>query len=147
MSVNPYPNVPISTGNYPLQGHGTHASVKAVWVSENAAVSSVINLSHDTTAIEIAVISGTSSLVAAGAMRWVPSSIGFAAGTSVITAAGSANFDHIIPNNTVMKFAVPIDKMYASGYGSVVGANILNGLMRRVAYKSIGTASILLTEY
>src|SRR3990167_7363736 len=101
MSVNPYPPLPHSRGGDGLQEYATHASVLAVYGSENATVSSVITLTPDTTALEIAVISGTSSLVSAGAMRWVSSVIGFAAGTSVITAAGTANFNHIIPPNTV----------------------------------------------
>lgn len=146
MSVNPYPGLPHSRGNDPMQNYVTHASVKAIYASENASASSVITLTQDTTALEIAVIGGTSSLIAAGAMRWVPSAIGFAAGTSVITAAGSANFDHVIPNNQVLKFAVPIEKMYQAP-SSMAGMNIQNGLYRRVAIKSIGTASILLTEY
>lgn len=146
MPVNPYPRLPSDTMGTPMQEYATHASVKAVYASENASTSSVITLTPDTTALEIAVFAGTSSLIAAGAMRWVSSVIGFAAGTSVITAAGSANFDHVIPNNTVLKLAVPIEKMYQAP-SSMVGANIVNGLYRRVAYKSIGVASILVTEY
>ena len=146
MSVNPYPPLPHSRGGDGLQEYATHASVKARYASENAAVSSVINLTPDTTVLEIAVVAGTSSLISAGAMRWVPSVIGFAAGTSVITVVGTANFDHIIPNNTVRKFAVPIERMYQAP-SSLVGANITNGLYRRVAYKSIGVTSILVTEY
>jgi len=146
MSVNPYPNVPISRQNVDLQGYATHASVKAIYASENASTSSVITLTPDTTVLEIAVLAGSSSLISAGAMRWVTSVAGFNASTSVITAAGTANFDHIIPNNTVLKVAVPIEKMYQAP-SSMVGANIINGLYRRVAIKSIGTASIILTEY
>ena len=146
MSVNPYPTLPHSTNGDGLQEYATHASVKAIYASENASASSIITLTPDTTALEIAVISGTSSLVAGGAMRWVGSVVGSAAGTSVITAARSANFDHIIPRDTVIKFAVPIERMYQAP-SSLVGANISNGLYRRVAIKSIGVASVLLTEY
>jgi len=146
MSVNPYPNPPVSNQNIQLTDYATHASVKAIYSSENASASSIINLTPDTTALEIAVIGGVSSLIAGGAMRFVSSVVGFAAGTSVITAAGSANLDHFIPLNTVLKIAVPIEKMYQAP-SSMVGANIRNGLYRRVAYKSIGVASIIVTEY
>ena len=129
-----------------MQEYVTHASVKAIYASENASTSSVITLTPDTTVLEIAVLSGTSSLISAGAMRWVTSVAGSNASTSVITAAGSANFDHVIPINTVFKFAVPVEKIYQEP-SSMVGINIQNGLYRRVAIKSIGTASILVTEY
>ena len=146
MATNPYPSEPVSNRGSFLHDYATHASVKAIYASENATASSVITLTPDTTVLEIAVLAGTSSLISAGAMRWVTSVAGFNASTSVITAAGTANFDHIIPNNTVAKFAVPIEGMYQAP-SSLVGANIVNGLYRRVAIKSIGTASVIVTEY
>lgn len=143
MSVNPYPTPPMSRGQVPIWDAATHASVKAIYASENASASSVINLTPDTTFVEITAIG---ALPTAGAMRWVTSVAGFDASTSVITAAGSANFDHVIPNNTTVKIAVPIEKMYQAP-SSMVGANIQNGLYRRIAIKSIGVASVLMNEY
>lgn len=143
MSVNPYPNTPVSRGGTQLYDHGTHASIKAVYASENQTTSSVITLSPDTTAIEISAIGASPT---GAVMRWVTSVAGFDASTSVISAAGTANFDHVIPNNTMMKFAVPIEKMYQSP-SSMVGANIQNGLYRRIAIKSIGVGSVLLNEF
>ena len=143
MSVNPYPPLPHSRAGDGLQEYATHASVKAIYASENASTSSVITLTPDTTAIEIIAI-GAAPI--AGVMRWVASVTGFGAATSVISAAGTANFDHVIPNNTVVKIAVPIEKMYQAP-SSLEGANITNGLYGRVAIKSIGVASVLLTEY
>lgn len=143
MSVNPYPPIPKSKSGDQMQDYATHASVKAVYASEDASTSSVITLTPDTTVLEIAAI-GVSPT--GGAMRWVSSVVGFGAATSVITAAGTANFAHVIPNNTVRKFAVPIEGMYQNP-SSMVGANIQNGLYRRVAIKSFGVASVIVTEY
>lgn len=123
-----------------MQEWATHASVKAMYAAENAAVSSVITLTPDTTSLEIAAIGAAP---AGGAMRWVRVAETQA---SVITAAGTANFAHVIPANTVRRFAVPIEVMY-QGASSLVGANIQNGLFRRVALKSFGVASVIVTEY
>lgn len=143
MATNPYPKLPRDTGQESMQNYATHASVKAIYASENASTSSVITLTQDTTALEIVAIG---ALPSAGVMRWVSSVAAFGAATSVISAAGTANFDHVIPNNTITKLAVPIE-FQNTNPGSVQGANRLNGLYRRVAIKSIGVASIILTEY
>src|SRR3990167_7778167 len=141
--INPYPNLPYEKGGTAMQNYGTHASVKAVYASENSTTSSVITLTEDTTAIEIAAIGASPT---GAVMRWVTSVAGFNASTSVISAAGTANFDHVIANNTIAKFAVPIERQETNPQ-SVQGANRLNGLYRRVAIKSIGIGSVLLTEY
>lgn len=140
MATNPYPNEPISKQGSFLHDYVTHASIKAVYASENASTSSVITLTPDTTVLEIAAIGASPT---GGAMRWVRTADTQA---SIISAAGTANFAHVITNNTVRKFAVPIEVMYQAP-SSMVGANILNGLYRRVAIKSIGVASVIVTEY
>lgn len=122
-----------------MQDYATHASVKAMYNYENAGASSVITLTPDTTVLEIAAIGASPT---GGVMRWVRTTDTQA---SVISAVGG-NFAHVIPNNQVRKFAVPIEGMYQAP-SSMVGANIQNGLYRRVAIKSFGTASILVTEY
>jgi|SRR3990167_377696 len=142
--INPYPNLPYEKGGTAMQNYGTHASVKAVYASENASTSSVITLTQDTTAIEIAAVGASPT---GAVMRWVTSVAGSNASTSVISAAGTANFDHVIANNTVVKFAIPIERQDTNAFASVQGANRANGLYRRVAIKSIGVASVLLTEY
>lgn len=142
MSVNPYPNLPHDKGNVPMQEYAIHASIKAVYARDDASNSSVITLSNNTTAIEITAI-GASPVSAV--MRWVSIADGTTAATSVISAAGSANFDHVIPNNTTVKFAVPIEGI-APHYASQ-GANLENGLYRRVAIKSTGVGSVLLSEF
>lgn len=134
--------IPMGNNAMPA-GYQSPPAVKAIGTttSENATTSSVITLSANTTAIEI----GTSGTQAV--MRWVFVSDGSGPNTSVITTAGSANYDHTIPANSFRRFVVPIEVNNAQGYGSFVGANIENGLFRRLAYKTAGVASVLVTEY
>lgn len=136
MATNPYPNLPHDKGGVPMQNYATNASVKASYSYENGVASSVITLTPDTTSIEIAAIG------AGAVMRWVRS-----ADTqgSVVSAAGG-NFEHVITTAQVTKFAVPIETVYQAP-SSLVGANIQNGLYRRVAIKSIGIASVMLSEF
>lgn len=134
--------IPMGNNAMPA-GYQTPPAIKAIatTASENATVSSVITLSANTTAIEI----GTSG--AQAVMRWVFVGDGTGPATSVIATAGSANFDHTIPSNGFRRFVVPIEVNNPQGYGSMVGANIQNGLFRRLAYKTAGIASVLVTEY
>ena len=119
-----------------MQNYYTHASVKAVYSSENAVTSSVITLTPDTTAIEIG---------AAGnpvVMRWVRT----ADTQGSVTSGAASNAEHLVTTATVGKFAVPIETSYQAP-SSMVGANILNGLYRRVAIKSWGVGSVLFSEF
>lgn len=128
----------VDKGNNPLQGLPAPFSSLARYTSENATVSSVISVSHDTTAIEIAAVGGSA------AMRWVASGDTQA---SIVTVAGStSNYDHIIPTGTFRRFVLPIETA-GLGQGSVVGINRGAGLYQRVAIKSMGIASVLLSEY
>lgn len=137
MSVNPYPFLPRDKGGVEMQDYATNASVKAIYASENASASSVISVTPDTTALEIAAVGGPA------VVRFVRTSDTQA---SVVSAASGANFSHVIPTATVRKFAIPIETLYQAP-SSMVGANRLNGLYQRVAIKSIGVASVLLTEF
>ena len=121
-------------------------AIKAVarYVDENGTASSVISLSDNTTAIEI----GTGGTAAV--MRWVPVTETAAVSpfASVIAIAGTtANFDHEIPANAVRRFVVPQEVAANQGYSSMVGTNRAEGLYQRVAIKTQGIASVLLTEY
>ena len=133
---------PMGNNGIPFFGADSPAPFRSTarYVSENGNTSSVISLTHDTTAIEI----GTGATAAA--MRWVTTADTQA---SVVAIAGTtANFDHMIPANTVRRFVVPIEAINnAAGYGSAVGANREFGLFQRVAWKTQGIASVLLTEY
>ena len=107
--------------------------------SENASVSSVISLTSITSAIEIAAVGGPA------VVRWIKTSDTQA---SVVSAVSGANFDHVIPTGTFRRFVVPIEVNPTTNNATgSLGTNLANGLYQRVAYKSIGTASVLATEY
>lgn len=134
--------VPIGNNQVPFQNCPPPVRAVEQYISENGTASSVITLTQDTTAIEIA------AQTQPVAMRWVLVADAATAATSVIAVAGAtSNLDHIIPANTVRRFVVPIEVNNPQGYGSMVGGNIENGLFRRVAYKTQGIASVAVTEY
>ena len=113
--------------------------------NENANASSILLLGHNTTEIEVMGAGNPCVIGIAG--KWlsqatVASSV---AGTSVITAAGSTNFDFVVPGGVISKYVVTISTNPQTG--SVQGINRELGLYRRVAIKSIGTASVLLAEF
>lgn len=142
MSKNYAAGAPFGNNGSPIYGADSPAPYRAIarYVTENGTTSSVISLTHNTTAVEVAA-QGT-----AVAMRWVATSDTEA---SVVAIAGStANFDHIVPPNDVRRFVVPIEAINnAEGYGSVVGANRANGLYQRIAWRTQGIASAFLSEY
>src|SRR3990167_6551089 len=110
---------------------------------ENALVSSILLLTHDTSDLEVAAVNQW----VAG--KWlsratVDSSI---AGTSVITGAGTANFDFTVPINTQRRVVVPISTNVQTD-GSVMGINRKLGLYPAVAFKTLaGTGSVLALEF
>lgn len=104
--------------------------------SENATVSSVTNLSHNTTSLEVGTL-GTGAVI-----KWITTSN---TNASVITAAATANYDHLIPPNVVRRFVVPRESV--GNPQSVQGVNRANGLYQRVAVKTLGIASVFLSEY
>lgn len=140
MSRNYAKGQPVGDNLVPL--YECPPAIKALeqYVYENGTTSSVITVTQNTTAIEIA------AGATAAAMAWIPVSDTTA---SVIAIAGAtANYDHIIPANMVRRFVIPIEVQNNSqGYSSMVGDNVANGLYRRVAIKSQGIGSVLLSEY
>src|SRR3990167_6061043 len=135
--MNYAPNVPRDKSSDQIDGTFlSNASVLAMYGSENSSASSVISLTHDTTALEVAATGG------AAVMRWVRVAETQA---SVVSAASGANFSHVIPSGEVRKFVVPIETNPQTG--SVQGVNRELGLYRRVAIKSIGIASVLVAEF
>lgn len=109
---------------------------------ENATASSILLLGHDTTELEVAAVNQHVAL------KWLTQAVvdSSVAGTSVITAAGTANFDHFIQTNTVRRFVVPIATNPQTG--SVQGVNRELGLYPAVAYKTFaGNGSVLTAEY
>lgn len=150
MAKNYAGGTPTGDNGLPIFGADSPAPYKAVaqYLDENGSASSVISLTHNTTAIEIAT-QGTPAV-----MRWVPTTETAAVSpfASIIAIAGAtANFDFFVPANSVRRFVVPIE----TGVNTTVGATITSvqgqnreyGLYQRVAYATQGVASVVLTEY
>lgn len=135
---NPYPSLPHSTDMQPMQWFPAPKLANARYASENSTASSVISVTHNTTTIEVAAVGGSAVI------RWIPTTDTTASVISI--AGGTANFDHVIGTGDVRRFALPIERI-GSQQQSVQGINRAEGLYQRVAIKSIGVASVLLTEY
>ena len=110
---------------------------------ENALVSSILLLTHDTTELEVAAVGQ------GVAGKWISQANMDASvvGTSVITAAGTANFDFIVPVSTQRRVVVPISTNVQTD-GSVMGINRKLGLFPAIAFKTLaGTGSVLAAEF
>lgn len=141
MSRNYAKGNPVGDSQFPI--YDCPPAIKAISqsVSENATASSVLTLTQNTTAIEIA--AGGTPIV----MRWVATS-DTQASVVGIASVGATNFDHAIPANTFRRFVIPIEsQVNVAGSSSMMGLNRANGLYQRVAFKTQGIASVLLTEY
>lgn len=141
MSINYATGLPRDEHGNGLQEYPSPVKALARYNTNNATVSSVITLTDDTTVIEV---------TAAGsdvAIRWVPATETAAVTpfASVISQGATTNLDHVVPRNTYRRFVVPIE---SQGVSSIVGANVKNGLFKRVAVVSGATVSSLIAlEY
>lgn len=127
---------PIGNNNIPLYDSPPPFKAIGRFADENGLASSVVTLTHNTTAIEIA------TQAQSGIMRWITTSD---VEGSVFANASIQSFDHVIPPNTVRRFVVPIESDVQTQ--SVQGANRANGLFRRVAYGTTAIGSVFLAEY
>lgn len=130
-----YPGLPVDKGGAPMQDFPSPKLALQRYASENSSASSVITLTDNTSCVEVAAVGGPA------AVKWIATTN---TDPSVISAAATANFDHLVPSGQLRRFAVPIE---GGGTTSVVGVNKQMGLYNRVAIKSIGVASVLLAEY
>lgn len=132
--------LPVDKSGAAMQEYPAAMPAKGLNFSENNTVSSLITLTDNTTVIEVAATGGPA------AIRWVPATetAGVAPAGSVITAAATANFDHVIETATVRRFVVPRN---TAGVQSIVGANIRNGLYNRVAVKTFGISSVATIQF
>lgn len=111
---------------------------QARYFDDNTAASSVITLTDNTTQIEVGSTGAGGTL-----LRWVP--VTETAGVSPFGSVLTTNFDHYIPANAVRSFVVPQE---VPGTSSIVGANIQNGLYRRVAAIAAGPiSSVIISEF
>lgn len=127
---------PIDQNSNVMIGYPSPFPANVSWTSENATTSSVLNLSVNTTVVEIAPIN------TAVAIKWITTGN---TNPSVVTTAAGANFDHLVPSATYRRFVVPRETQGAAG--SIQGINPQNGLYQRLAIKSLGISSVLTTEY
>lgn len=141
--TNYAPITPSDQGNYPKIGYPPAKTALATQNKENATASSILLLTHDTTELEVA---------AAGqnvAGKWlsqatVDSSV---AGTSVITAIDTTNYDFMVGNNTIRRFVVPVARNNPAP-GSIQGINRSAGLYPAVAFKTFaGNGSVLTAQF
>lgn len=119
------------------------AAIQTTVADVTPTTSSIRTLSQNTTAIEVGAVGGPAYI------KWLTQSVvdSSVAGTSIV-ATGAANFDHIIPAASYRRFVVPIATHYSAGQGSLVGANVENGLYPNVAVLGGTGASIIsLTQY
>ena len=130
MSV-PYRPLPVDANRSPMQ----EFNAPNVALATNAGVptaSSVITFNDNATTLEVAAVGGEGAV-----LKW--------GSTSVISAAGTANFDHFIPVATVRRFAIPIN---TGSVPSNVGLNVRYGLYSTCATKvHVGSASVFTTQY
>ncbi len=136
MSQNVANSLARDKGNEPMQEFPAPVLAIQRITSENATASSVISLSDRTVQLEV------TATTTAAALRWVASSD--TQGSVIAIAGATANYDHIIPANTMRRFVVPQER---AGIPSISGANVMNGLYSRVAYKSLGIGSVMTSEY
>lgn len=104
---------------------------KQVTVAVPPAASSVITFGANSTRVEVVALNGPV------AIKWGPG--------SVISIAGTANFDHVVPANAVRTFIIPQSVQGVTG--SVVGANVLNGLYNSMAVIAMSSTLSAVNEY
>lgn len=127
--------IPNDIAGNDIQGAAVPQPALVSITSENATASSVITVNDNTTDLEVAAVGVT------GFVKWIGRNDTTA---SVIATAGTANYDVVIPPNTVRRLVIPRETL---GTSSIVGANIANGLYNRYAWKTAGIGSILSTQY
>lgn len=131
-------------GGEAMQEYSAPFKALARYTGENASASSVISLTPNTTTVEVAALGGTGA-----AIRWVPRTETAAVSpfASVITIAGAtSNYDNVIPAGQARRFVVPIESQ-GTQQGSVVGANVQNGLYQRIAVQTFGISSVMTAEF
>ena len=126
---------PIGDNQQPIVGAPPAVRALVSRLIENGVTSSVVSVTHDTTALEVAT-AGVPAL-----FRWVTTG-------DTQASVTASNFDHIIPPNTVRRFVIPIEAIdNGAGYGSVQGINREAGLFQRYAWRTNTAGSVMSTEY
>lgn len=145
MGVNYAKAIPMDRNGNELQNYPATCSAIGTTVDENALASSVIGFNANTTTIEVTAVGATAYV------KWTTKTLT----ASVISDAGTANFDHTVPKDSMRRFVVPrltqaIPNWSESSLGgspSIVGLNTSEGLFNAVAIKTNPIGSVMLTEY
>lgn len=139
--MNNSPGIPVDRNGHTKQSYVPAIIAKVATNKENASASSILYLGSNTTEIEVAAVNQHIAL------KWLTQAVidSSVAGTSVLTAAGSENWDNMVQTNTIRRFVVPIAQ---AGVNSVVGLNFREGLYPAVAFKTFaGNGSVLTGQY
>lgn len=135
----PYKPLASDQNNNDLQEFALPYKALVTTQSENNVASAFITFNDNTTSIEVHAVG------AAAAIRFVTASTITGLGnTSVITAAGTADFDGMIPANYFRRFPIP---QATAGVNSVVGLNKQAGLFNGVAVKSVQIGSVATLQF
>ena len=131
-------NLPRDTGNQAMQEFPAPFVSVSRLNKSNATVSSVINLHHATTTIEVGAFGGAGAVI-----RWVP--VTETAAVAPRASVTNATYDHWIPPSTYRRFVVPRE----TAGGPTGHAGSVNGLYNRVAFISANdtASSVLLSEF
>lgn len=137
-----YPKpIPVDANKSPMQAYPPARVALQSFGRHDLSTSSVITFNDNATNLEIT----ASGNVLAGSgvvIKWISTTDTTA---SVIATGATANFDHAIPANVTRTFVIPRE---GNATASLVGANVKEGLYRRVAWASSGgPASIFATTY
>lgn len=135
MAVNYAKKMPQDENNAIMDGYCPPFPALQANTSENATVSSTVNFTDSTTLIEVTTVG------AAAVIKWIGLTN---TNPSVISAAGTANYDNVIATGSTRRFVVPRENQ---AIPSIVGRNIQEGLYRMVAIKSMGIGSVLLSQF
>ncbi len=133
MSVNYAKQLPIDRNGVPMVNSPPPFQALATTARDNASASSVTSFNDNTTTLEV------SAVTTGVGIKWAANQA-----TSVITEAGTANFDNYVAAGRTRIFAIP---RTAQGVPSIVGLNTREGLFAAIATKSSGIGSVLLTQY
>lgn len=137
MSAAPYRQLGVDKGGTSFSSDASPVGPsRKQYYSENGTASSVITVTDNTTVV------GVTAVGSPVFIRWIARTDTAA---SVVAATGAtANFDDVIPANTTRIFPIPQE---IQGTGSIAGANTQAGLYARVAWKTIGSGSIIGVEF
>jgi hypothetical protein len=132
-----YPKpIPVDKMRTPMQEYPPAVLALQRFGGHALSASSVITFNDNATNLEIT--AGREPI----AIKWIATTDTTA---SVISIGATANFDHVIAADQTRKFVIPQERV---SIPSIVGANIKEGLYRRVAWNTAGSiSSIFATTY